>query len=263
MFRADASESNEYLALAAGGSRSEKTQKEAFEELFRRLRRASVEWARLAGGDCHGLAEDAANLAWARAWRYRHRFDPLRGAYATWLKAIVHNETMDLQACESRHRHSEWTEEQGERPAEGSFEDARLPDLHFVWEVFENLKAARPEFADGLTLKSFGYRDKEIAEHLGLQKVGTVGSRLFRAKRLIAEGLAERGVVFVPGCAGLGPMQGLIQLCRTGDGAFYGLPAGGDLELLPLGQRPQGPSTLILEGFFVAVWRPAAREGAA
>lgn len=217
----------------------------------------------MAGGDCLGLAEDAANLAWARAWRYRHRFDPLRGAYATWLKAIVHNETMDLQACESRHRHTVWTEEQGERPAGGSYEDPHLPGLCFVWEAFENLKIARPEFADGLTLKSFGYRDKEIAEHLGLQKVGTVGSRLFRAKRLIAEGLAERGVLFVPGGAGSGLRHGLIPLCRTGDGAFYGLPAGGDLELLPLGQKPPEPSTLVLEGFFVGVWRPVAREGAA
>lgn len=258
--RAAFRESNEDLGIVVGESGCPEMQRRAFEELFKRLWRASVEWARSAGGD-GSEAEDAANLAWASAWRYRHRFDPARGAYATWLRAIVRNETVDLLASESRHRHTRWSQDLGECPQEHWLQGDHTSGMGFVWEVFADLTATRPEFAEGLMLKASGFRDREIAQHLGVQKVGTVGSRLFRAKRFIADGLARRGVLFVPGDAGLGSVPGLVQLCRTGEGVFYGLAVGSDLELLPPGRRPQKASTLVLEAFFVSVWRAAGNQG--
>ncbi len=42
-----------------------------------------------------GLAEDIAQQAFERAWRYAALYDPRRGAVRTWLTRIVHNLAVD------------------------------------------------------------------------------------------------------------------------------------------------------------------------
>ncbi len=248
--------SNEDLGAAAGSSAEERTQKEAFDELFRRLWRASVQWARAAGARSQDRAEDAATQAWFRAWRYRHRYDPDRAAYATWLGAIVRNETMDLLRSESRHAGGCSDRRLEERADPSVFEEPHLFALSFVWEAFEQLEHVRPDQAAALRLKALGYRDQQIADSLGLDRVGTVGSRLHRAKRFLAERLAEKGVVFLTGHAG-SPSggQGLIPLCGTGDGGFYSVVPDTGIFLLPEGQLPTDESERVGNGFFVTVWR--------
>ena len=246
--------SNEELGAEAGSGADEAAQKEAFDELFRRLWRASVEWSRAAGAREQDTAEDAATQAWFRAWRYRHRYDQDRAAYATWLGTIVRNETMDLLRSESRlPRTGDAIVEEVADPR--TFEEPHLLALSFVWEAFEQLRCARPEFAAALRLKALGYRDRQIADFLGLERVGTVGSRLNRAKRFLAERLAERGIVYLSDEAGATAVcHGLTPLCGTGGGGFYSIVPDSGLLLLPQGQTPGGSLALVEQGFFVSVW---------
>jgi RNA polymerase sigma-70 factor (ECF subfamily) len=245
--------SNEQLGTDAGHAEENRIQREAFDDLFRRLWRASVEWARAAGAGSNELAEDAATQAWLRAWRYRHRFDSQRATYAAWLRSIVRNETMDLMRTEARHssRRSDETIELIADPA--SVQQGDLFALSYLWEAFEELEAARPEFAAALKLKALGYPDSQIAQRSNLERVGTVGSRLFRAKRFLAERLAERGVVFLAGAAD-SPLGGLNLLCRTGDGGFYQLSPGSGATLHPKGETPRTPARKVADGFGVTVY---------
>lgn len=249
--------SNERLGEIAGrpGGPADARQREAFDELFRRLWRASVEWARAAGAGSQELAEDAATEAWFRAWRYRHRFDPSRAGYSTWLSAIVRNETMDLLRSESRQPAGSRREDpQRLEELPGPVSDGDLVALAWLWEAFEQLRAVRPEHAKVLRLKALGFPDARIAEACGLRRVGTVASRLSRAKTFLAERLAERGVVYVAGRPDAELVErGLTVLCRTGEGGFYGVESD-RLRILPDGRSPGAPWTPVGKGFRVTIW---------
>ncbi|MGQ0678109.1 MAG: RNA polymerase sigma factor [Actinomycetota bacterium] len=247
--------SNESLGGAACSARSKSVQQDAFDELFRRLWRISVEWARAAGARVHGVAEDAATQAWAKAWRYRAGYDATKGCYGTWLGAIVRNETMDLLRTLGR---------------ESSAQDARgfaglrdvsappepeLGSLSFVFEAFEELRRSKPDFARVLFLKSQGYKEKQICELMAISTTGTVASRLSRSKEFIARQLAEKGVVFLlDGAIGTVHPLGLVPLCRTGEGAFYGFSPVSGLFVLPGGMSPPPGATLVCEAFLAKLW---------
>lgn len=194
-----AERSNEGLGQLAGSADDESTQRDAFDELFRRLWRATVEWARSVGVVSQYQAEDAATKAWLRAWRYRHRYDPHKGSYGTWLGTIVRNETLDLLKEESRHHLATIGQTDD---LDGSVcvtqEDPDLMALSYVWEAFDALRKAKPDFAAALLLKAEGYPDKQISMMLGLEKVGTVGSRLSRARSSWPSGLRPKEWSFFP-----------------------------------------------------------------
>lgn len=252
--------SNEDLgALAAGKLEpyaGEAAQREAFETLFRRLWRASVEWARTAYAGNRDLSEDAATQAWYRAWRYRTRYDPRRAAYATWLGAIVRNESADVRRSETRHR-SRAGEVPEDVPDEHCVEEPPLSALSFVWEALRELESRHPEFAAVLLMRAQGYPDKQIAQRLGIERVGTVGSRIWRAKRFVAQRLAENGVVLLPGPVDQDLVrEGLVPRCRTEGGCFYSLPSSGSLVALPQGAVRKGvEADPVCDAFLMSVWR--------
>lgn len=247
--------SNEELGWLVGQHCNESVQREAFDELFRRLWRASVEWARSAGGGNQVQAEDASTQAWLRAWRYRHRYDSDRACYATWLGTIVKNETLDLLKAEGRHPILRSAEADLERIDRQVPEEPNLFALSYVWEAFNELRKAKPEFAAVLSLKAQGYQDKQISAKLGIGKIGTVASRLFRAKKFIAERLIGRGVVFLPeNTLGRVHPWGLNPLCRTAGGCFYEFSPLDGLFVLPTGGGPPPGASLVCGGFFVRVW---------
>jgi RNA polymerase sigma-70 factor (ECF subfamily) len=247
--------SNEELGWLVGHHSNESVQREAFDELFRRLWRASVEWARSAGGGNQVQAEDASTQAWLRAWRYRHRYDPDRARYGTWMGTIVKNETLDLLKAEGRHTVLTSAATDLDQIDRHAPEEPNLFALSYVWEAFNELRKAKPEFAAVLSLKAQGYKDKQISAKLGIGKIGTVASRLFRAKKFIAEWLVERGVVYLPentiGCV---HPWGLNPLCRTTAGCFYDFSPLDGLFVLPTGEAPPPGASLVCGGFFVRVW---------
>lgn len=215
-----------------------------------------MEWARLAGAQGQDQAEDAATQAWLRAWRYRHRYDPGRGSYGTWLGAIVRNETLDVLKAESRHQVAGPDQcIEPDSPDPRTEEDPSWFALSYVWDAFDALGKAKPEFAAALCLKAEGYHDKQICASLGIAKVGTVGSRVSRAKQFMAEWLAGRGVVFLPAHT-LGRVHplGLHPLCRAGGGTFYSFSPLDGLFVLPISCTPPPGGSAVCDGFFVRVW---------
>lgn len=248
--------SNEELGRLAGQDIDETIQTDAFSELFRRLWRATVEWAGSMGGVSSHHAEDAATQAWLRAWRYRHGYDPERALYGTWLRRIVRNETVDLlnQAWHCRQRPVGETD-YFQRADPVSQDDCDATAFCFVCEAFEALKRSKPDFAAVLSLKAEGYRDKQICLKLGLESEGTVGSRAFRAKQYMAEWLADQRVVFLPQDA-VGSVHpwGLNPLCTISGGRFYSFsPLDGLFALTPQRRNPPG-SVLVCTGFFIRLW---------
>jgi RNA polymerase sigma-70 factor, ECF subfamily len=247
--------SNEELARAAATASSELVQKEAFDELFRRMWRTTVEWARAVGTMTQHRAEDAATQAWFKAWRYRKSYDPTKGRYGTWLGTIVRNETFDLLKSQKSDVSTTLISEDPVAADHAAALEPELEALNFVFDAFEALRREKPEFANVVTLKAQGYREKQICEMLGIPTPGTVGSRLSRSKQFIASWLAELGVVFLAeGAVGTLHPLALVPLCRTGDGNFYSFSPINGLFVLPRGESSPPGSTPICEGFFVKVW---------
>jgi hypothetical protein len=172
------------------------------------------------------------------------------------LGTIVRNETVDLLKRESRHLVSSPAEAADPEHSDPSTEEEpNMFALSYVWEAFDALRHAKPEFANALSLKAQGYHDKQICLKLGIRKTGTVGSRLFRAKKFMAEWLADQGVVFLPeGTIGRVHPWGLNPLCRTGVGTFYSFSPLDGLFVLPASSEPPPYANPICDGFFVRVW---------
>lgn len=247
--------SNEGLGQAAAGASLETAQKEAFDELFRRMWRTTVEWSRAAGAPGQHYAEDAATQAWLKAWRYRQNYRPAKGSYGGWLRTIVRNETSDLLKAQNKEAPAGSMAQQTSAGMQPATTDYETGALDFIFDAFRALEKSKPEFANVLSLKAQGYRDRQIADVLGIHNVGTVGSRLWRAKEFIASRLAEKGVVFLAeGIVGTVHPMGLAPFCRTGDGSFYRFSPLSGLFVLPNGSpRPAG-SDAVCDGFFVKVW---------
>jgi RNA polymerase sigma factor (sigma-70 family) len=78
-------------ALLAGLAAGDRDASAAF---VRRFQRRAYGLARTIVGD-PGAAEDVAQEAFVRAWRYAASYDPRRGSVVTWLLTIVRNVAVD------------------------------------------------------------------------------------------------------------------------------------------------------------------------
>jgi RNA polymerase sigma-70 factor (ECF subfamily) len=151
---------------------------------------------RLTGGDS-ARSEDLVQDTFLRAWRGRDRYEPGTNARA-WLMTILRNTFIN----EFRRRSA--------RPEPVSFEDVAdrpgLPELYQAdpegaifdrmidAEVVRAIEALPDEFRVVLVLSDVeGLAYAEIAEELDLP-VGTVKSRLFRARRRLQRRLYEYAV---------------------------------------------------------------------
>lgn len=139
----------------------------------------------------HGLAADAVQNAFLKAWQATAGYDPARPLGA-WLHAIVRNAAFDLRRQPGRVR---------DIPVGNEDLDARRaaargsePDLEPVW-VGTEVRAALirlPRAERDILARCYYYGRSldEIADELGVP-VGTVKSRLSRALRKLATPLAH------------------------------------------------------------------------
>jgi len=141
-------------------------------------------YARRSLGD-PGLAEEAVQETFVRAWRARDRFDPSLGAMRSWLFAIERRIVIDLARSRAL------------RSTDPMPEDISTPDdvedAMVSWQVEEAIRRLRPEHRQVLVEVYYhGRRSRELATELAIPE-GTVRSRLFYALRALRLVLDEMG----------------------------------------------------------------------
>lgn len=160
---------------------------DAFGEVFDRHARAVFQFAwRRVGSE---LARDVTAETFSIAFERRTAFDPERGAVLPWLFGIATNVIRSYRRAERRQLRAALAE----RDVIHDDIDARLDAEGARPALARALAALRPEDRDALVLFAWtplGY--DEIAQALEIP-VGTVGSRLNRARRILRAELRRAG----------------------------------------------------------------------
>jgi RNA polymerase sigma-70 factor (ECF subfamily) len=132
-----------------------------------------------------GLAEEAVQETFLRAWRAGDRFDPQIGSLRTWLFAILRNVVIDLGRARAV------------RPtvAEGGIEPSvdPLDDALLAWQVEEAMRRIGDQHRRVLVETYYRARPyAEVATELGVPE-GTVKSRVYYGLRALRVALEEIG----------------------------------------------------------------------
>ena len=132
-----------------------------------------------------GLAEEAVQETFLRAWRAGERFDPQIGSLRTWLFAILRNVVIDLSRARSV-RPS--VAEGGVEPSVEPFDEALLS-----WQIEEAMRRIGDDHRRVLVETYYRGRPyAEVAEELGVPE-GTVKSRVYYGLRALRVVLEEMG----------------------------------------------------------------------
>lgn len=135
--------------------------------------------------DDAGLAEEAVQETFLRAWRAGERFDPQIGSLRTWLFAILRNVVIDLGRARSvRPKVSQG----GIEPAVEPLDEALLS-----WQVEEAMRRIGDDHRRVLVETYYRGRPyAEVAAELGIPE-GTVKSRVYYGLRALRVVLEEMG----------------------------------------------------------------------
>jgi RNA polymerase sigma-70 factor (ECF subfamily) len=132
-----------------------------------------------------GLAEEAVQETFLRAWRAADRYDPKRSSLRTWMFAIARNVTIDLARARSARPQRTGSEVEHTQEAKDTTEESLRS-----WEMEEALRHIGPHHRHAI-VETY-YRDRpcaEVAAEAGVP-VGTMRSRLYyglKALRFVLE----------------------------------------------------------------------------
>ena len=132
-----------------------------------------------------GLAEEAVQETFIRAWRAGSRFDPQLGSLRTWLFAILRNVVIDTGRARAARR------EVAVEAPEGI--DEPLERTLIAWQVEEALRRigeAHRQVIVETHLRGRPYA--ELAAELGVPE-GTIKSRVYYGLRALRNALEEMG----------------------------------------------------------------------
>jgi RNA polymerase sigma-70 factor (ECF subfamily) len=132
-----------------------------------------------------GLAEEAVQETFIRAWRAGDRFDPELGSLRTWLFAILRNVVIDLgRARAARPEVLDEAPEGVEEPLEQAL---------LAWQVEEALRRIGTSHRQVIVESYFRGRPyAELAAELGVPE-GTIKSRVYYGLRALRNALEELG----------------------------------------------------------------------
>jgi RNA polymerase sigma-70 factor, ECF subfamily len=132
-----------------------------------------------------GLAEEAVQETFLRAWRAGDRYDPELGSLRTWLFAILRNVVIDLgRARAARPGVAVGTVEPGHEP---------LEQVLLSWQVEEALRRIGDDHR--IVIVETFYKGRpyaEVAAQLGVPE-GTIKSRVYYGLRALRNVLEELG----------------------------------------------------------------------
>lgn len=135
--------------------------------------------------DDPGLAEEAVQETFLRAWRAGERFDPEIGSLRTWLFAILRNVVIDLGRARAVRP----------RVAEGGIEPSVEPleEALLSWQVEEAMRRIGDDHRRVLVETYYRGRPyAEVADELGVPE-GTVKSRVYYGLRALRVVMEEMG----------------------------------------------------------------------
>lgn len=146
-----------------------------------------------------GLAEEAVQETFLRAWRAGSRWDPSIAAVRTWMYAIARNVSIDLLRARQRrfpvdigHRRGEDVHEAHPNADAGS-DDPGFEGVMSSWMLEEAFRRIGPEHRDAVVLTYV--RDRpyaEIAATLGIPEA-TLRTRVFYGLKALRKVLEEMG----------------------------------------------------------------------
>jgi RNA polymerase sigma-70 factor, ECF subfamily len=135
--------------------------------------------------DDPGLAEEAVQDTFLRAWRAADRFDPELGSLRTWLFAILRNVIIDVgRARAARPTIGGSLPDRGHEP---------LEEILLNWQVEEALRRIGDQHRRVLVETHLRGRPyAEVATELGVPE-GTIKSRVYYGLRALRNALEEMG----------------------------------------------------------------------
>ena len=134
-----------------------------------------------------GLAEEAVQETFLRAWRAAHRYDPELSSLRTWLFAIARNVVVDLARSRRVRPRPEVLEIEHARSEEP------IESVLRSWEIEEGLTRISAEHRRAIVEVYYrGRSSAEVAAEFGVPE-GTVRSRLFYGLKALRLALEERG----------------------------------------------------------------------
>lgn len=139
-----------------------------------------------------GLAEEAVQDTFVRAWRAADRYDPSRGSLRTWLFAICRNAIIDLHRARSARPATLWQEE-GVARDESADPKNPIEEKMAAWQIEEALRSISEEHRYAIVETYYKGRSyKELAAELGVPE-GTLRSRVFYGLKALRLTLEEIG----------------------------------------------------------------------
>ena len=137
-----------------------------------------------------GLAEEAVQETFVRAWRASDRFDDALGSLRTWLFAIVRNVVIDLSRARAVRPGLSSVDAGSD---DGLFVDEAFDQVLTAWQVEEALRMLSEEHRAALVEVHYNARSyNEVAAGLGVP-VGTIKSRVYYALKAMRLALEELG----------------------------------------------------------------------
>ena len=135
--------------------------------------------------DDSGLAEEVAQDAFVKAWRYAPSYDARRGPVHTWLLTIAHNISRD--AVRPRRDYPVDPERLRQLPRSAPHE----PGYEQVEPILAGLRSLPAEQARPIVLAAvYGLTAREIAEREGIP-LGTAKTRIRRGLRRLRAAVAD------------------------------------------------------------------------
>ena len=138
-------------------------------------------------------AEEVAQDAFVRAWRYAASYDPRRGSVPSWLLGIVRNTAVDRVSVSSRRRESPFDQIPGEAWIDHAPDTAdAIADLDAASPVVSAMRSLPDEQRAALVAVTFyGLTARELSEATNVP-LGTAKTRIRLGLRRLRDHLGVR-----------------------------------------------------------------------